>query len=646
MPQAWSFEAGATVPVAFLTAHYALNHLARLQEGERVLIHGAAGGVGMAAIQIARNAGAEIFATAGSGVKRDIVRLLGADHVLDSRTLDFAGEILARTAGRGVDVVLNSLAGEAMQRSLRILRPLGRFLELGKRDYYENSRIGLRPFRNNISYFGIDVDQLMLERPAYTRRMMRDLLALFEEGVLSPLPYRAFAAAEAEAAFRCMQQSRHVGKIVLRMDPAPRAAGAAPPARPALHLRADATYLVTGGLGGFGLRTARWLVEKGARHLLLIGRGAPGEQAAREIAALSAAGVRVRAERCDVADHGALRRLLHAIQPGMPPLKGVVHAAGVFRDGLISNLDRAQIRDAMIPKVLGALNLHRLTQGLPLDFFVLYSSATTIFGNAGQANYIAANCFLETLAETRRARRLPALCVGWGPIADAGYLERNPAIREQVAARMGDSALASAQALEALERLLADDLSGAAVLKVSRASLGRLATASRASRFRELTALAGESSPSAVESGELDRWLAELDDAGLATLLTDLLKVEAAAILRLPAGEIDATQLLQELGFDSLMGVELITAIEARFGVGIPAVALSEFGTLEKLAARLVRELRRDQLPGAESPDAIGSQARSLAAQHQAEFSDEEIAAVAAGLRSRGGDGKATAGSA
>src|SRR6185295_13474839 len=325
-----------------------------------------------------------------------------------------------------------SLAGEAMLRSLQIVRPLGRFLELGKRDYYENSRIGMRPFRNNISYFGIDLDQLMRDRPAFARRMMHDLLALFEEGTLSPLPFRAFSAADPEAAFRYMQQSRHIGKIVLRMDPAPRAASAAPVARPGLRLPAEAAYLVTGGLGGFGLRTARWLAEKGARHLLLIGRSEPDEQAAKELAALAAAGVRVRVERCDVADYGALQRVLQAAQPQMPPLRGVVHAAGVIRDGLIRNLNRQQFDEVMIPKVLGALNLDRLTQGLPLDFFVFYSSATTTFGNAGQANYIAANRFLEVLAEARRARQLPALCVGWGPIADTGYLARNPAIRDQV----------------------------------------------------------------------------------------------------------------------------------------------------------------------------------------------------------------------
>jgi NADPH:quinone reductase-like Zn-dependent oxidoreductase/acyl carrier protein len=631
MPLDWSFEAGATVPVAFLTAHYALNHLAHLKPGERVLIHGAAGGVGMAAIQLARDVGAEIFATAGSEAKRDIVRMLGADHVLDSRTLDFAEEILARTGGRGIDVVLNSLAGEAMFRSLQILSPFGRFLELGKRDYYENSRFGMRPFRNNIAYFGIDLDQLMGEQPTFMRRMMDDLLKRFESGTLSPLPFRAFSAVDAEAAFRCMQQSRQIGKIVLRMDSAPQSVNAAAASQPGMRLPADATYLVTGGLGGFGLRTARWLAEKGARHLVLIGRSAPDQLAEQELAALAAAGVSVRAERCDVADNMALQRLLLTVQSEMPPLRGIVHAAGVIRAGLIRNLDREQIDDVLVPKVIGALNLDRLTQSIPLDFFVLYSSAATTFGNGGQAHYSGANCFLEALTEARRAKGQPALSVGWGPIADVGYLERNPVIREQMATRMGVSALNSAQALDALETLLVNDISGAAVLKISRNSIGKLAATSRSTRFSKLTAHAAEATTAAVTRDELEQWLAEPDDATLAAKIIEPLRQEAATILCLPADKLDATQPLQEVGFDSLMGVELILAIEVRFGVRISSGAVSEFGSLEKLAARLVSELRRDRPQVSLQPvDTIDVQARRLASQHNAGFNDHEVAAAAA----------------
>ncbi|MCJ9712237.1 zinc-binding dehydrogenase, partial [Bordetella hinzii] len=215
IPANFSFEAAATIPSTFFTVYYALHHLARLEEGEKILIHGAAGGVGIAAIQYAQWVGADIYATAGSEEKRDFLRMMGVTNVYDSRSLSYADEILADTGGIGMDVVLNSLAGEAINRNLQVLRPFGRFLELGKRDFYENTRIGLRPFRNNISYFGIDADQLMCERPDLTRRLFGEMMQLFAEGALHPLPYTVFDANDVVDAFRYMQQARQIGKIVV-----------------------------------------------------------------------------------------------------------------------------------------------------------------------------------------------------------------------------------------------------------------------------------------------------------------------------------------------------------------------------------------------------------------------------------------------
>ncbi|MDX1428797.1 MAG: polyketide synthase dehydratase domain-containing protein, partial [Rhodothermales bacterium] len=264
-PESWSFQQAATVPVAFFTIYYALSRLANLRRRERVLIHGAAGAVGIAAIQYAQYCGAEIFATAGSEEKRDFLRLLGVDHVLDSRTLDFADQIISLTDGVGVDVVLNSLSGESLRRSLSVLRPFGRFLELGKRDFYENTRIGLRPFRENLSYFGIDADQLIIERPDVATEIFNDVMELFSRGVFRPIPHRDFPASRISDAFRYMQRSEHIGKIVvsfedseLRRDSEDRTEGS-------YSMRSDATYLVTGGLSGFGLATAKWMVERGAR---------------------------------------------------------------------------------------------------------------------------------------------------------------------------------------------------------------------------------------------------------------------------------------------------------------------------------------------------------------------------------------------
>ena len=641
-PALWSFEAAATIQAAFFTAHYALHHLARLAPGETVLIHGAAGGVGIAAIQIAQLKGAEIFATAGSEAKRDLLRLLGVQHVLDSRSLAFGDEVLARTGGKGVDVVLNSLAGEAMQRSLQVLRPMGRFLELGKRDFYDNTLVGLRPLRNNISYFGIDADQLMAERPEFTRAAMLELMQLFEAGTLHPLPYRAFRAQEAANAFRFMQQARHVGKIVLTFESAPLAAAdaaAPPPLPPRLALPAQATYLVTGGQRGFGLRTAQWLAAKGARHLVLVGRSeALDREAQQAIAALAAEGVQVRAVRCDVTDRAALQDLFRNIRDSMPPLRGVVHASTVYQDGLVRNLDRDAIEAVLAPKLLGAANLHRLTRGLKLDFFVLYSSAATFFGNPGQANYVAANRYLEALAQARRARGLPALCVAWGLIDDAGLLERNQEIRARVESRFGAASFYPAQeALDALEHMLLADRSDIAVLKAERASLARFLPQAPSPKYLPLIAHAGAAADDAASAADLRQWARQAGEAEVVPAIAVMLKEEIANILRMSAEKLELGASLQDLGLDSLMGVELMTAVEARFGVSIPVMALAEAGNAERLVRRIVKELRRgDQhAPDAAQPG-IDEQVRLVAARHASEIGPPQVAEISAALQATG----------
>jgi acyl transferase domain-containing protein/NADPH:quinone reductase-like Zn-dependent oxidoreductase/acyl carrier protein len=630
-PAGWSFEAAASVPVAFLTGYYALHHLARLEEGQKILIHGAAGGVGIAAIQLAQLAGAEIFGTAGSEAKREFLRLLGVDHVLDSRSLAFADEIMERTAGEGVDVVLNSLAGEAMSRSLRVLRPFGRFLELGKRDFYENTRIGLRPFRNNIAYFGIDADQLMLQRPDLTRRLLQELMSLFKKGQLKPLPYRVFPASEAVEAFRYMQQSKQTGKVVLGFDPPPAAPRAQPlPAAP-LALPAEATYLVSGGLRGFGLRTAQWLAEKGARHLLLVGRsGAADGEAHAVLAALEAGGVQVRVAKCDVADREALEEVLTEARLSMPPLRGVVHAAAVIEDGLIRGLSRERIEAVLAPKARGAANLDVLTRGCRLDFFVLYSSATTLFGNPGQASYVAANRYLEVLAQARRAQGLPALCVSWGPIADVGYLARHRQLKEALEARMGGSAIESWQALAVLEQLILGGASAVAVARFDRGGLPRFLAAARSPKYGPLVSRFAQENGAVAVSEDLERWLEEYDDGKLAQLFGDIVKKEIAEILRMPAEKIDLERPLQDLGLDSLMGVELMTAVEARFGINIPVMALAEVGTIERLAKRIVKDLRRARSSAPQAAEeALAEQVRLVAAQHARDIDTAQVDAFA-----------------
>lgn len=639
IPVGISFEAAATIPSTFFTAHYAINHLARLGEGERILIHGAAGGVGIAAIQLAKSCGAEIFATAGSDEKRDFVRLLGADHVFDSRSNAFADQILSITNGEGVDVVLNSLAGEAINRNLRVLKPFGRFLELGKRDFYENTKIGLRPFRNNISYFGIDADQLMKVHPALTHKLFRDVMTLFSDGVLHPLPYQSFEADDVVDAFRYMQQARQIGKIVITYRNGINHIHAPKQVHRPLQLSPAATYLVTGGLGGFGLKTAQWLVSKGARNLVLISRSGPvSSEAMTSIAELRANGVRVHAAACDVTNEKSLTALFALISTEMPPLRGIVHAAVVIEDGLVRNTNAEQIRNVFAPKILGAQYLHRMTRHMKMEFFVLFSSATTLFGNPGQANYVAANAYLEALAEARLAAGLPATCVRWGAIDDAGFLARNEQIKQAMQSRMGGSALQSQVALNMLEELMVSNRSGLGVLELDWRALNRFLPSSQSPKFSELVAQAGDSEDADDNADDIQRMVAELSPDELLATFKQMLKEEIGEILRISPEKIDDSRSLYDMGLDSLMGVELGLAIESRFGVKLPVLALSESPTIAKLAEKLISILKavgtEEESTSMTAKNDLAQQVQQAALQHAVDIDERVLEEVTKTIQS------------
>ena len=383
----------ATLPTAFVTAALAFE-LAGLRRGERVLIHAGAGGVGLAAIQLAQDVGAEIFVTASAG-KRAYLRGLGLHHVYDSRDTRFGSDILAATGGQGVDVVLNSLTSEGfIDASLSALSPGGRFIEIAKRDIW--SPEAMASARPDVAYHILAVDRLMVDEPERVGLALRALLARVAAKELRPLPYVAYSLGEARLAMRRMQQARHIGKIVLTV-----------PAN--AQIRPGSTYLITGGLGGLGLAVANWLADRGASHVALNGRRAPNALAVTAIASLRARGVSVEVIEADIARASEVDRLMEEIEARMPPLAGVVHAAGQLRDGAVANQDWGRFAEVLGPKVLGGWHLHRATQGRPLDIFAVFASTAGLLGNRGQANHAAANVFLDQLARHRRSLGLPGL---------------------------------------------------------------------------------------------------------------------------------------------------------------------------------------------------------------------------------------------
>jgi acyl transferase domain-containing protein/NADPH:quinone reductase-like Zn-dependent oxidoreductase/acyl carrier protein len=572
LPEGTDPVAAATMPVAFLTALHALEGCARLQENECVLIHGGAGAVGLAALQVALALRARVAMTAGTPAKRAFLRAAGAEIVLDSRDPGFADALRARWP-EGVDVVLNSLAGEAMERSLGLLRPFGRFVELGKRDFVENTRASLRPLRRNASYFAVDVDELPRARPDLAARLLGRIRDGLLDGSLRPLPAATFAAEEAEAAFRTLQASTHIGKLVIR-PPTPR-----PAAAPAWQPPAEQTIVVVGGTRGFGLATAQWLARQGARHLALIGRRAEADGAA--LASLQALGAQAAIHGCDAGDAAALAATLARIRAARP-IGGVVHAAAVLEDGAAGTMDAARFRRVLAPKLVAAEALDRLTAEDPISLFLLFSSATTTFGNPGQANYVAANAGLEALARRRRAAGRPALAVCWGPIADVGMLADDHAKAEALHRRLGIAALTAEAALEALPALLAQPHASPILLRLE-AGAGRMALPIMAEPMLGLLAGAAEAAP----AGDLRARLPGLPRAEAEALILRTVVEEISRILRLPAEAIGPEQAMIGLGLDSLGAMELRSGLEQRLGQQVPMAALTETLTVAGFARQI-----------------------------------------------------------
>jgi NADPH:quinone reductase-like Zn-dependent oxidoreductase/acyl carrier protein len=598
-PERVTFEEAATIPIAFLTAHYALNYLARVAPGERVLIHAAAGGVGLAAIQLARRAGAEVFATAGSPDKREFLKAIGVRHVMNSRTLAFADDVLARTGGQGVDVVLNSLSGEAITKGLGVLADYGRFLEIGKRDIYMNSRLGMRPFKKNLSFIAIDLDRALRQRPALIASLFQEVVRDVQAGSLAPLPHRVFSIAGAVPAFRCMAQAKHIGKIVVSLQE--QRVPVTPRAAEPMTFRADATYLITGGLGGFGLAVARWMVEQGARHLALMGRrGIHSPEAQQAVDTLRQQGACVRVAAADVSRSEQVAAVLADVAASGPPLRGVIHAAMVLEDCLLTKLDRDCLHRVLGPRVGGAWHLHTQTLGMPLDFFVCFSSMASVFGLPGQTPYVSSNTFLDALAFCRRSLGLPGLTVNWGYLGEVGYVARNEKLGERFEGQ-GLRSFSPQEATAVLGRLLRHDSVQVGVVRMDWGQWRGLGAGSGLSaRFVNLCKEGddGRDGPSG-EGVAIRKTLLAAPAEKRKELLLNFLKEKVARVLGSSPDKVDLARPLTDLGLDSLMAVELRNWVEGELRVTLPIAELLQGPTVDRLAELLLEQLTRADTPPA-----------------------------------------------
>jgi myxalamid-type polyketide synthase MxaB len=586
-PEHLTFEEAATIPICFLTVQHALRDLGKIRPGERVLIHAATGGVGLAAIQIARQANAEIFATAGSPRKREYLAALGIEHIMDSRSLEFREQIMEATNGEGIDLVVNSLTGDAIGAGLSVLREGGRFLELGKTDLWDQARVD--QFKPGVTFFPIALDHMMADTPGVVGALMREVVPQFVARSLEALPVKSYPLVHVVDALRHMARTEHIGKVAIQ-PPAPTEFSDR-----GLTVRDDGAYLVTGGLGGIGLKVAHWLADRGAKNLVLVGRSAASADARRQLDALEKAGVRVVTRSVDVGDRSALAALVEEIRRDLGPLRGIFHLAGVLDDGVLTEQSRERFDRVMAAKAQGAWYLHELTEDDALDLFVLFSSAASLVGSPGQGNYAAANGFLDGLAHYRRWQKRPAISVNWGAWAEVGMAARlgEADIRRLAAAGLGS--IEPGRGLRTLEQLIADGMTQAGVLPIDWSKF--FARIPAGSEPAWLSEMAREARAAALDADGPADLLEELQKVTpgerLETALLHIRK-QAARVLAIDEDNLpDPRRTLNELGFDSLTGVEFVNRVGRSVGQQFNPALLFDYPTLEALSGYVVRELLR-----------------------------------------------------
>jgi NADPH:quinone reductase-like Zn-dependent oxidoreductase/SAM-dependent methyltransferase/acyl carrier protein len=580
MPERLSFEEAATIPVAYSTVWLALRELVGIKPGERVLVHSASGAVGMAAINVALDVGAVVYATAGSPEKRAIVAALGAIYVGDSRAKNFAAEILEHTAGEGVDVILNTLPSSTFSTSLAALKPYsGRMIDIS--NVYEKN-IAMAPLCKGVAFYSFDMERMLPEHPKRVHSILTEVSAKIDRGELSALPSRVFEAAEIRDAFQLMRSSRHIGKIVVSFEEAPVRVEFTNEQMP---VRSDGTYLITGGFGGVGLATAKWLSESGARYLVLVGRsGAATEEAKKTLQDLRDMGVQVVEEESDISSPNAAAEIMERITRTAIPLRGVIHGAMVLDDMSLEKITATSMRNVLNPKVLGLINLHQATKKMSLDFFVCHSSFASLFGNQDQGNYVAANGFMEALMQSRRDEGLPGLAMCWGVLGEFGYVANNADIKDFFK-REGMMPLLPAQTWRSLIFGLEQKSAVLGVMNVNFRKLARyMESISTLPRYSFLAHSAGHGEGGLESQNSESGQSFESLEQAVTRAVTNTLGIARDQL------DLDAS--LESLGFDSLMAMEMVVAVEEAVGIKLAKMILMQGGLNTRGLIQIVEDER------------------------------------------------------
>jgi len=585
MPGKMTYEECATLPSAYLTAWYGLIHLAKIKQEDRILIHAAAGGVGQAAVQIAQQYKAQIFATASKN-KWDFLNSQGIKHVMNSRNLDFSKAIMELTSGNGVDIVLNSLKGEFIDKSIDVLNTHGRFVEIGKIDIWDDAKF--KSYHQNAFYFYFDLLSIMQTEPQIIHKAMSDLSNQLKQKTFKPLPFKTYPIRESQNAFRYMAQGKNVGKVVLTFfDDV---------SLDETLFKEDCSYLITGGMGALGIQTAKWMIQNGAKNLILCGRKAFNlvQDSLKDI---QQQGINLKYYQSDISLLKDVRKIFEDIKSDMQELKGIFHIAGIHKDGMLSKQTSDLFKEVMLPKVDGSLNLHNISieKDLSLDYFVCFSSAACIFGSQGQANYASANSFMDSLMRYRKAKNLPGLSINWGLWQTHEGMAAS--LSQQDLNRLnsqGFSQIYPKDAFNTLKSLLKMNISQAVISPVNWNRFSNRfypkATPPLYNHFYKEKSLAQHKDLS-VKS----KFLTDLQNAHeneRYSLLSNYITKQIAFVLGLQStNKITKRLRLTDAGLDSLMAVELQNKIARDLETSLPVSLLFDYPTVEALVNYLFQDV-------------------------------------------------------
>ncbi|API87387.1 type I polyketide synthase [Francisella uliginis] len=584
LPKHCSMQQGATISVAFMTAYYAISRVAKAQSGQKILIHGAAGAIGLAAIQVAHLLDLEIHATVGSQQKRILLESLGVENIYDSRSTDFFVQMNQKEIQ--MDIVLNSLSSDLLEASLAVLAPFGHFIELGKRDIFENNTLAMKVFRNNITFSGIDLDQLIKYKPQVIQQMLSELTQYLDEQAFVALPYQEFSMSKIQEAFRCMQQSRQLGKVIVNMQ---NKESIKIDQWSSEYAAIKGTYLVTGGTQGFGLYTAKELAKHGAEHLILVSYS--GKITPENKEQLDELNITYETHAVDVSKESCVKEFLQDLYRNDVDLQGIIHAAVVYDDQALDTLTKDSFDKVFDVKAQGGFWLDKFSRVWDLKHFIVFSSIAATVGNLHQANYVAANAYLEGLIAQRQLQKLAGQYIAWGPIADVGLLTRNESLKQIMSGSLGLVPLSLFDCQHVLNQALNDANQSFVATKLEGNKLAKALPILKTSRYHQFIDEIQSDSVTSLDANMLRQMSKE--DAQI--LIQDNVMVQVAHILGINKSALDLSADLRDLGMDSLMAFELAVNLEDKFtGVAISAMSMAQLKTSQDIVQMIVRNIYGD----------------------------------------------------